>query len=230
MLILSRRTIYFTCGTTEGAALNSSTPNPINRGVRKGVAGNFTAHAGPDAVPVRGVHGGFDQPQDGRMRGFVQLGNPFVGAVGGQGVLDQIVAADAEKFRPLGQGVGDQGGGRDFDHRADGHVFVKGFALGAQFVLAFFDDGVGLVQFVQAGNHGIHHLHVALGAGAENGAELGAEQFRLGEAEPDRPPAEKRIHFLRQLQVRGKFVFSDQNQHRISRHHKSVLDTSNRIR
>ena len=65
---------------------------------------------------------------------------------------------------------------------------------------------VGLVQFIQAGNHRIHHLDVALGAGAEDGAELGAEHFGLREAETDGAPAEKRIHLLRELQVRGKFV------------------------
>ena len=104
------------------------------------------------------------------------------------------------------QRVGDERGGGNFDHRADFQFFVERDFFRAQFGFAFFDERVGLVQFVQAGNHRIHHLHVALGAGAQDGAELGAEHFRLREAEPDGAPAEERIHLLRQLQVRGKFV------------------------
>ena len=66
-----------------------------------GVAGDFAADAGPDAVLVRGIHGHLDQPQDGRMRRFVKVRDFFVRAVGGQRVLDQVVGADAEKFHPL---------------------------------------------------------------------------------------------------------------------------------
>jgi len=105
-----------------------------------------------------------------------------------------------------GERVGDERGGRNFDHHPDLHFFVERRVCSAQFGLAFFDEGVGLFQFIQAGNHGIHHLHIALGAGAEDGAKLVAEQFGLRQAKPDGPPAEKRIHLLRQLQVRGKFV------------------------
>src|SRR5207248_4860852 len=54
---------------------------------------------------------------------------------------------------------------------------------------------------------------VALGAGAEDGAELGAEHFRLREAEPDRAPAQKRVHLLRELQVRGKLVAARSEEH-----------------
>ena len=111
-----------------------------------------------------------------------------------------------KNFTRLRQRVGDERGGRNFDHRADFQVFVERDFFRAQFGLAFLDERVGLVQFVQAGNHRIHHLDVALGAGAQDGAELGAKQFRLREAEPDGAPAEKRIHLLRELQVRGKFV------------------------
>ena len=111
-----------------------------------------------------------------------------------------------KKFTRLRQRIGDERGGRNLNHRADFHFFIERDFFRAQFGFAFFDERVGLVQFVEAGNHRIHHLHVALGAGAEDGAELGAEQFRLREAEPDRAPAEKRIDLLRELQMRGKFV------------------------
>ena len=171
-----------------------------------GVAGDLAADAGPDAVGVRGVNGQLDEAQDGRMRRLVKMRHLLVRAVGGERVLDEVVAADAEKFYALRQRVGDERGGWNFNHRADFQVFVKRNFFRAQFVFAFFDERVGLLQFFEAGNHRIHHFHVALGAGAEDGAELGAEHFRLCEAEPDSAPAEKRIHLLRQLQMRGKLV------------------------
>ena len=111
-----------------------------------------------------------------------------------------------KNFTLFRQRIGDERGGGNFDHRADLQVFVERDFFGAQPGLALFDERVGLVQLVQPGDHRIHHLDVALGAGAEDGAELGAEHFRLGKAEPDCAPAEKRVHLLRELEVRGEFV------------------------
>ena len=114
-----------------------------------------------------------------------------------------------KKFTFFASAAGDERGGRDFNHRADFNLFVERDIFRAQLGLAFLDVRVGLVQFVQPGNHRIHHLDVALGAGAEDGAELGAKHVGLREAETDCAPAEKRIHLLGELEVRGKFVAAE---------------------
>ena len=76
----------------------------------------------------------------------------------------------------------------------------------AQLGLVFLDQRIGLVQLVEARDHRIHHLDVALGAGAQDGAELGAEDVPLLQAEPDGPPAEERVHLGRHLQVGEELV------------------------
>jgi hypothetical protein len=86
--------------------------------------------------------------------GFVEVGDAVVQPVDGQRVLDQVVGADAEEPDVFGEAVGDHHGGGDFDHGADFHPFVEGPAFGAEFLAAFVEQGVGLDQFVHAGDHG----------------------------------------------------------------------------
>ena len=140
------------------------------------------------------------------MGRFVKMGDFFVQAVHRQGVLDQIVGAQAEKLAAPGQGVGDQRGGGDFDHGAGTDVGVERNLFLAQFGLVFLDQGIGLFQFAHAGDHGVHELDVSLHAGAENGAELGAEDFAFLQAKTDGAPAQKWVHFHRELEMGEKFV------------------------
>ena len=75
-----------------------------------------------------------------------------------------------------------------------------------QLVFILFDERVGLVQLVEAGNHRIHHFDVALDSGAQDRAELGAENVPFLQAKPNRPPSQKWIHLLRHLQMREELV------------------------
>ena len=105
------------------------------------VAGHLAADADPDLVRVGGVHGDLDQAQDGGVGRLVEVGDLLVHAVHGQRVLDEVVGADAEELDPLGQRVGDDGGGGGLDHRADLEVLVEGHLLLAQLGLVFLDAG-----------------------------------------------------------------------------------------
>ena len=142
------------------------------------VARHLPANADPDPMVVGGLDGGLDQAQNGRMGRLIKVGDFLVHPVHRQRVLDEVVGADAEELEALGQRIGDDRGRGGLDHGADFQVFVEGHALLAQFLLVFLDQGIGLIELVQAGDHGVHHLDVALGAGAEDGAELVAEDVR----------------------------------------------------
>ena len=78
------------------------------------------------------------------MRRLVKVGDFFVHPIDRQGVLNQIVGPDAEKIYPFGQGIGNQGRGRNLDHRADLNIPVIGGLFAVQFVLAQTQALVGL--------------------------------------------------------------------------------------
>src|SRR5258708_2922093 len=61
-------------------------------------------------------------------------------------------------------------------------------------------------QLIHTGDHGIHDLHVADGAGAQHGAELRLENIHALEAEPDRAPSEEGIELLGHVQRAHEFV------------------------
>ena len=134
------------------------------------------------------------------------MGDFFIQPIDRQRVLNEVVGADAEKLHPFGEAAGGQRCGRDFDHRAGLQVLVERDVFVPQLSFVNFDQGVGLVEFIQAGDHGIHYLDVASSARTQDGAELVPKDLALLQAKPDRAPAEERIHLLRHLQMGEKFV------------------------
>ena len=44
-----------------------------------------------------------DDPQNGRMKGFIKIRDMFIDPIDGQGILDQVVRSDAEKIHLSGQ-------------------------------------------------------------------------------------------------------------------------------
>ena len=145
---------------------------------------------------MRGLDGHADEADDGGVRGLVEVGDVLVEAIDGDGILDEVVGADAEEIDLAGEDVGGDGGAGDLDHGADFHLRVEGDALGAQLGAAFLEDHIGAAQLLDAGDHGIHEFDVAGGAGAEDGAELGLEDIDALEAETDGAPAEEGVELL----------------------------------
>ncbi len=115
---------------------------------------------------VRRINAGFDQAQNGRVGRFIEVGDFFIHPVHGQRILDEIVCADAEKIASPRERIRHHRGRGNLNHHADFQVFVERHVLRAEFALELSQQAVGLVQFVQTGNHRIHHLDVALGARA----------------------------------------------------------------
>ncbi|MFM1943613.1 MAG: hypothetical protein RI897_2595 [Verrucomicrobiota bacterium] len=175
-------------------------------GDEDGVAGHFAADADPDIIALGGFDSHADESEYGGVGRFVEVGDLFVQAVDGEGVLDEVIGADTEEPGMFCEVIGDEDGGGDFDHGADFHGGIEGDVFGFEFGLVFVEEGIGLHEFVEAGDHGIHHFDVPGCAGAADGAQLAAEDFGFLEAIADGTPAEEGVHFLGDLEVGKEFV------------------------
>ncbi len=97
-------------------------PQPQQQGQKSRVPGHFAAQAQP-APGLAGLAGDLEQQaQEGRVQRVIKVRQPGVAAVGGQEVLQQVVAADAEEIGFPGQPVEKQGGRRRLDHDPDFHA------------------------------------------------------------------------------------------------------------
>ena len=145
------------------------------------------------------------------MERVVEMGHGLVGAVDGQGVLDQVVGADGEKLQPLDEGAERHGRRRHLDHAAHLDMLVKFCLALAQLALGLFDHGEGLDDLAGMGEHGDQEAHLAELGGAQDGAQLGEEDLRLGQAVTDRAQAERRIRLdaLGPAQGAGLLVGAD---------------------
>ena len=153
---------------------------------------------------MAGLDGHLHQAQHRRVQGVVQVVDIFVAAVDGQGILDQIIGADAEKIHVLGQDVGNDGGGWNFHHDAHRDVLVKGDVLAAQFLLGLFQEFLGLEQLFDPGYHREHDGGVAVMAGPQDSTQLGLEDVGLLEAEADGAQAHYRVDFFLDFPQGGK--------------------------
>ena len=125
------------------------------------------------------------------------------------GVLQKVVGADAEKVAFMGQTVADKHRRRGFDHNAQRHIFIVGNALLLQlghYDLAHF---AGLTQLPHGCNDGKHNGQLAKGAGAVDGAQLGAEHSRAGKAQAQRAHTHGRIGLGLHMKIACLLVGAD---------------------
>ena len=137
------------------------------------------------------------------------VGHGTEGTVGGKGVLGQVVGADAEEVDFLGQTVAVDGGGRGLDHDADLHILAVGDALMLEVALDFLAQLLGFPHFPHAGDHGEHDAQLAVGRGAEQGAQLGAEDLRAGQADAQGAHAHGGVVLFGQVKVADLLVGAD---------------------
>ena len=74
---------------------------PQEQGNHVDVAGHLAANTGPDAGPGARQCGLPDEIENGRMRGLVEVRYFLVQPIDREGVLNEIIRADAEKTRAL---------------------------------------------------------------------------------------------------------------------------------
>jgi hypothetical protein len=94
------------------------------------------------------------------------MSDRIVGAVDCKGVLDQVVGAEREEVELAREPFGGERGGGHLDHAADRRIRVEGDVFDAQAAARGRDQGQGLIEFGQAGQHRQQNLDLAVMAGA----------------------------------------------------------------
>ena len=166
-------------GMAAGLMLNSVTPRPSRSSSAPGSAAISPQTATPRPRGRAGADDVPDHAQDRRMQRFEQPRHPAVGPVDGQAGPNQVVRADAEEVRLVGQQVGRQRGRRHLDHHADGH---RGTVPGAAAHVAHGrpQRGPRLAQLLDARDERQQHAQRAVARGPRQRAQLRAEQVARG--------------------------------------------------
>ena len=140
------------------------------------------------------------------MEWLVQIRDAIVRAVDGQAELDQIVGADGEEVHFRRQQIGDERGGRDFDHRAD--LDPRGVGLtGTAPAEAGHDVGKNhpcLAHFFDGRDEREHDAQRPVRRGAHQRPHLRAQHLGVGEPEPQAAQAGPRAPPFRAAAGPGK--------------------------
>ena len=143
------------------------------------------------------------------MQAVVEVADFGVATVNSEGVLGEVVGANAEKRRFGSELFGNERRGRGFDHDADFEVRVVVAPFGFEFDGLFGDLLFDPAQFFQADDHRDHHPQVAVGGGTDGSTDLAQEYFRVVFVEADAAPAEEGVFFFREVEVGQRFVAAD---------------------
>ena len=137
------------------------------------------------------------------------IGDPAVAAVDREQELEQVVRADRQEVDARQQLVElvEQGG--DFHHRADVDALGQAVSVLAQIRQLALDHGLRLIELVDDADHREHDLQRSAARGAQQRADLAAQQPRPVEAEPDRTPAERGIFLGDRVHVGQGLVAAD---------------------
>ncbi len=131
-----------------------------------------------------------------------------VAAIDRQGVLEEVVGAEAgerDPVEPLGPG---QDGRRDLQHHPEADL-APFQALGVErcsSLLGEAQEGAGIAA---VGDHRSHDLDRPEGRRTVGGPELGHEQVGPRHRQPKGPNAEERVVLVGQGQVRDRLVATD---------------------
>ncbi len=123
----------------------------------------------------------------------VEIGDVAVHAVDCDRVLDEVVGPDGEEIDFRRDQIGDDGGARHLDHHAGFQALVEGHAFFRKLVHALLEILLRLPYLAEAGDQREHHGELAMGTGAQDGAELLLEHARPAERNADAAPAEEGI-------------------------------------
>jgi len=116
-------------------------------------------------------------------------------AIHRQGVLGEVVGADAEEVADAGQVIGHEDRRRGFNHDAEGHGFGRRDPLLGERPRLLPQNPSGLHHLVHARDERNHDPEVAPPGGAEDRPELGPEDLLPVQADPHRTPPQGRIRF-----------------------------------
>ena len=109
------------------------------------------------------------------MKRVLVRGERRVAAVGGEGVLGEVVRADAEEVGLLGKRAGAERGGGNLDHDAGRDGPFVDDAPFFQLIVGPRERFPGAEKIGRVGDHREHDAEIAAVRGAEDGAQLDAE-------------------------------------------------------
>ena len=144
-----------------------------------------------------------------RMVREVEIGDVLVRTVHGEDVLHEVVAADRQEIRLVGEFFRDFDGGRQFQHRPELRFVVVGDAVLLQLLQALAHDVAGLDEIVDGRNQREHDPQLHARAGAQECAQLLREDFLIPERKPDRAEAQERVRLARIREVGEHLVAAD---------------------
>ena len=150
-----------------------------------------------------------DKAENGRVERLIQIGDRLAHTVSSHGVLDQVVCTDGEEVCVLGELVSQNSCSRDFDHASDFNVVTDLDAFSDQFSAGCFVASLGILEFLNSGDHREHDAEFAVCGSSEQGSELSAEDVLSHEAETDSSDAQERVHFFFEFIVLQLLVAAD---------------------
>ena len=129
-----------------------------------------------------------------------------VTAVKRQRVLREVVRADAQEGAALRDLLGHHRCGGRLDHRADRDVVGRLHALALELARRGGHHLPGAVDLLYRNDHGQHQLDVAVRTGAQQRADLRAEDVRVIQAHPYGAPPQERVRLGCGPERRGELV------------------------
>src|SRR6266446_8888037 len=127
------------------------------------------------------------------MGRLIEMRDSLVYAIDRDGILNQIVRADAEEIDFAREDIGGESGARNFDHRAYFSGITKCRSRATQLFFAFGQDRERASQFTHTGNHREHDFYIANGTGPKDRTQLAFEDVYVFETKTDRAPAQERV-------------------------------------
>ena len=137
------------------------------------------------------------------------VGNAGVAAVGRVEELREIVGPDRQEIDPRQQLVELEQERGHFDHDADLDALGQSVPVPPQMGELVFDHRLGLIEFIDHGDHREHEFERAPARGAQQRADLAAHQAGAVEAEPDRAPAERGVFLFQAAHIGQHLVAAD---------------------
>ena len=151
-----------------------------------------------------------DTAQHCRVQGSIQLLYLSIPAVHRDGVLGQVIGADAEEVCLLRHQVGGQSSSRCFNHHAQCNLRVVLQAFAAQLLLTFLQQTAGCADFLHAGDQRQHNLDVfLLRSRTQQRTQLGLKKRLFAQTVTDGAPTQKRVLLAAHLQIGDLLVSTD---------------------
>ncbi len=150
-----------------------------------------------------------ERAQNRRRDRIEAIGDARIASVGGIEKLHEIIGADGEEVDAIEQFVELVEQRRHLEHGPDLDLLGQLVAVPAQVGEFALDQRLGLVEFLDGGDHRKHDFQVASARGAQQRADLAAQQARAVETQSYGAPTERRVLLLDIAHVGQHLVAAD---------------------